>query len=255
MNLALNARDAMPDGGQLLFEVSQVDVLNKKQAPLPQMDAGSWLQLRVTDTGSGITPTLLDHVFEPFFTTKSPGKGNGLGLAQVHGIVGQHGGQITVESQVDVGTTFTIYLPSFEVQAAETNDAVDTLDIPQGKGEWVLIVEDNEALREALTEGLTGWNYNVVAAADGVEALRLLETRSSEISLIISDMVMPRMGGPRLLRALNEKGWSIPVIFLTGHPINDVEPAMLREGVVAIMLKPLDMAQLAQTMADVLTSK
>jgi CheY-like chemotaxis protein len=255
MNLALNARDAMPDGGQLLFEVSQVDVLNKKQAPLPQMDAGSWLQLRVTDTGSGINPTLLDHVFEPFFTTKSPGKGNGLGLAQVHGIVGQHGGQITVESQVYVGTTFTIYLPSFDVQAAETNDAVDTLDIPHGKGEWVLIVEDNEALREALTEGLTGWNYNVVAAADGVEALQLLETRSSEISLIISDMVMPRMGGPRLLHALNEKGWSIPVIFLTGHPNNDVEPVMLREGVVATMLKPLDMARLAQTMANVLTSK
>ncbi|MAU00769.1 MAG: hypothetical protein CL608_26795 [Anaerolineaceae bacterium] len=254
MNLALNARDAMPDGGKLLFEVSQIEVASKKQAPLPQMNPGNWLQLCVTDTGSGIDPAAIDHVFEPFFTTKPRGKGNGLGLAQVHGIVGQHGGQITVDSEVGVGTTFTIYLLAFEAQPIQTSNAVAELDIPSGNGEWVLVVEDNETVREALTESLAEWNYSVVAAADGVEALQLLETRSSEISLIISDIVMPRMGGTRLLYALREKGWSIPVIFLTGHPNNEGELDALREGGVATILKPVDMVQLAQTMADLLTS-
>lgn len=255
MNLALNARDAMPDGGSLLIEVDRINVPNQKQAPLPQMKSGNWLRLRVSDTGTGIDPNLLDHVFEPFFTTKEPGQGTGLGLAQVHGIVGQHDGHITVESQLSVGTTFTIYLPAFEAQLLQLTNDGEELVIPHGNGELILIVEDSTPLREALTEVLTSWNYTVVAAEDGLEAFELLKTSAQEIRLVISDMVMPKMGGVALLWAMQDGGWSIPVIFLTGHPINNEEADLQRENVVKIMLKPLDMKELAETLSLALKPK
>lgn len=248
MNLALNARDAMPDGGSLLIEVDRINVPNRKQAPLPQMKPGNWIRWRVSDTGSGIDPALLDHVFEPFFTTKGAGQGTGLGLAQVHGIVGQHGGHITVESQLNIGTTFTIYLPAFEAQPAPPTTEVEEMMIPYGNRELILIVEDSQPLREALKEVLTSWNYNVAAAANGLEALELMKTSTQEIRLVISDMVMPKMGGVGLLRAMQDAGWSIPVIFLTGHPINLEERDLEREGKVKIMLKPFDIKEFAETL-------
>lgn len=252
MNLALNARDAMPNGGELIFEVDKINVPNQKQAPLPHMNSGTWVRLRVSDTGTGIEPAILDHIFEPFFTTKEPGKGTGLGLAQVHGIIGQHGGHITAESQLNVGTTFTIYIPAYEAQLVQPTNHVEELDVPHGNGDLILIAEDNTPLREALTAVLTNWNYQVIATKNGAEALRLLKTSTQEIRLVISDIVMPEMGGIGLLRAMRDAGWEIPVIFLTGHPLDNAEADLQRQGVVQVLFKPLDIIKLGNMCTRIL---
>lgn len=215
------------------------------------MTAGNWIRLKVSDTGSGIDPAHLERVFEPFFTTKEPGKGTGLGLAQVYGIIGQHGGYITIDSQVGVGTTFTIYLPAIPAGSLETtNDESDRL--PQGRGELLLVVEDKPALREALVESLTTWQYRVLEAANGEEALAQLAEQGADVRLVISDVIMPKMGGLALLKTLREQGWGMPVVLLTGHPLDVTLPELQAQGVYTALDKPISPAQLAQAVAAAL---
>lgn len=244
MNLALNARDAMPHGGRLTFDLDQVQVDNDNATLFPGLAPGHWVCLAVSDTGAGIPPEVQDHIFEPFFTTKSTG--TGLGLAQVHGIVHQHGGQITVASQVGHGTVFTIYLPTL---AAAGEPAPETAAIASahGQGERVLVVEDNGPLRLALAHYLRQQGYDPLEAANGEEALELLTSQSDPVALILSDVVMPRLGGVGLVHALRARGWTQPVIFMTGHPMDEAELTPLRaQGLHAWLLKPLDLKQLAQ---------
>jgi CheY-like chemotaxis protein len=250
MNLAINARDAMPHGGQLRFELAKIRVNSSKQAPFPGMTAGHWIRLKITDTGSGIEPAALEHVFDPFFTTKEPGKGTGLGLAQVHGIIGQHGGYITIDSQVGVGTAFTIYLPALITSELLTlDDEAD--DWPHGNGELLLVVEDKVALRKALVESLTMWQYNVLEAANGEEALARLAERGENIELIISDVIMPKMGGMALLQAIRQRGWTMPLILMSGHPVDVELPDLWAQGVPLILTKPVSSFQLAQAVASI----
>jgi len=251
-NLAVNARDAMPDGGTLRIRLERITVEPDQTPPLPEMGTGNWVVLSVTDTGMGIAPEVLPRIFEPFYTTKAPGKGSGLGLAQVHGIVGQHGGRIDVKTQIGKGTTFTIYLPALEARPIE-QPAPDAAVITRGQGETVLIVEDDSTVRPALTTSLAAWNYQALEATNGQEALAVVEKHSGQIALVLSDVVMPVMGGVALLHALRQKGHTMPVVLLTGHPMEQTELDGLRaQGLSAWLSKPPRLEQLAQTIASAL---
>jgi len=258
-NLAVNARDAMPkgqspelvEGGVLRIELERVTV-GPDASPLPALEAGEWIRLSVADTGMGIPSEVLPHIFEPFFTTKTPGEGSGLGLAQVYGIVKQHQGHIGIETQSGLGTTFTIYLRALAVPAP-VRPMSDPTCIPQGRGEVLLVVEDDAALRAALVDTLASFNYTMLEAANGQEALAVLEERGDEVALVLSDVVMPTLGGIALLHVLRQQGWDTPMIFLTGHPMEKELEALRAQGVRAWVLKPPSMEQLAEVVAGALS--
>lgn len=250
-NLAVNARDAMPDGGRLRIELEQV-IIEQGQLPrLPEMADGEWVRLAVSDTGMGIVPDVLPYIFEPFFTTKGPGQGSGLGLAQVHGIVGQHGGHISVETEAGEGATFSIYLPLLKGISTE-KARLEASGIPQGQGELLLVVEDEATLRAALAAGLEKLNYRVLEAANGEQALAVMAERGGKIALVLSDVIMPVMGGMALLHAMREKGWEMPVVLLTGHPMGKELDDLRQRGLVTWLTKPYRIENLAQMIYDAL---
>lgn len=253
-NLALNARDAMPDGGVLSIELERTQVKPYDRRPIVEMEAGTWIKLIIKDTGSGIPPEIIPHVFEPFYTTKNRGDGTGLGLAQAHGIVGQHGGHIHVNSTPGEGATFAVYLPAWSHTPSEVDKTVfDTL--PQGNGELILVVEDSEVLRLTLVESLQKLSYQVVATANGNEALAVMQARSDEISLILSDVVMPQMGGLPLARAIRQQGWQTPLILLSGHPLEPEQKSRAQdEGEISYWLsKPVSLEDLASVLTEVIS--
>ncbi len=261
MNLALNARDAMPQGGDLRIGLNRIHVEGPKSAPLPELAAncpnstGEWVQLTVSDTGTGIPPDVRPHIFDPFFTTKAPGAGTGLGLAQVYGIVAQHEGHIHVESQVaahsdeDGGTTFTIYMPALPVHPTEPLPH-ELPPLPSGQGETILVVEDNASTRRALVDSLELLNYRVVEATNGQEALAIIEQGGDEIALVLSDVVMPIMGGIALLHALRERGAEVGVVMLTGHPMEKEMDSLRACGMIDWAPKPPSLERLAEVVAD-----
>ena len=251
MNLAINARDAMPDGGELRLNLGRTWVRPDESPPLPGMAAGEWIELTVSDTGVGIPSDVLPRIFEPFFTTKAPGEGTGLGLAQVWGIVQQHEGHIDVVSKAEEGTTFTLYLPALQVSRPETL-AHETSALPQGQGETILVVEDYAVTREALVDSLEMLNYRVLAATNGREALEVFEQDQDQIELVVSDAVMPEMGGRALLHALRQRNSGIKMVMLTGHPLGRKLDDLRALGMSAWLPKPLNLDQLAQAVAQAL---
>jgi len=175
MNLAVNARDAMPEGGKLQIN------LDHPQTPdgihciaCGKVQAGDWVRVSVADNGNGIDPEYLPHIFEPFFTTKAPGRGTGLGLSQVFGIIEKHDGHIDVQSYAGMGTTFHLYLPSIMVKPSSKTE-IELHSFIRGRGETILVVEDEPTTRQALMEGLTLMNYHVICSSDGLEALNQIE--------------------------------------------------------------------------------
>ncbi|MBK8900496.1 MAG: PAS domain S-box protein [Anaerolineaceae bacterium] len=253
MNLAVNARDAMPDGGNLLFTLKQVQTAELKTLLVNELPPGRWVVLEVTDNGTGIEPEVVSHMFEPFFTTKQVGVGTGLGLAQVYGIVQQHEGCIDVMTTAGQGTTFLLYFP-----ALETGESLaGTLDkslLKMGQGQTILLVEDNRATREALIGSLALLNYEVVAASNGREALTLLTAKQADIDLVLSDVVMPEMGGVALFHAIREQEMQIPMVLLTGHSLsNDMENLQLL-GLAGWLPKPPDLAVLSRMLAEALAA-
>jgi len=251
MNLAINARDAMPEGGSLRLRLEQIEFRPGETPPLPEMEPGEWVQMTVMDSGTGIPADVRPHIFDPFFTTKEPGKGTGLGLAQVYGIVKQHGGYIDVAGRAEGGTTFTLYLPALPAPQAETL-TVDREALPEGHGETVLVVEDNPATREALRTALEGLNYLVLEAANGREALAIFEQRRDEIALVMSDLVMPEMGGKALLHALRERDPTVKVVVVSSHPLQNEVRSLKLQGDIAWLRKPTSLDQLAQVVARAL---
>jgi two-component system cell cycle sensor histidine kinase/response regulator CckA len=244
MNLAINARDAMPEGGLLDFELVRFR-LEPGQAPhMHKMGPGEWASLAVTDTGCGIPDEVLPHIFEPFFTTRAP-LGSGLGLSQVYGIVAQHKGHIDVQTKVGKGTTFTIYLPALPVSQPEASPP-GTTEAPEGDGETILVVEDDPMTREALSDSLELLNYRVLAAASGREALALFEQHSGEIALVLSDIVMPEMEGTMLCRALKGRYPAMRAVLVTGYPVEYSDEDLKAVGVVGRIRKPADLDQLAR---------
>ncbi|HQY93208.1 PAS domain S-box protein, partial [Caldilinea sp.] len=251
VNLAINARDAMPHGGALLFELSKLSVAAEAAAPTPGLAVGEWIRLTVADTGTGIAPDVLPHIFDPFFTTKEPGKGTGLGLAQVHGIIAQHEGHLSVDTLPDSGTTFTIYLSAVETkQPAPQTVAAGVL--PRGRGERILLVEDNPTLRYAIIEMLKSLDYAVLDAPNGRVALDLLASPHSNVALVLSDVVMPDMGGMALVDAMRTDHSNLPVVLMSGHPLDEDQENLRALGVTAWLLKPCSMTELAHMLARTL---
>ena len=237
MNLAVNARDAMKDGGRLRFELNHNELFPGEIPPVVDMPPGNWLRIGVIDTGVGIAPDNLSRIFEPFYTTKPVGQGTGLGLAQVYGIVRQHEGFIDVKSQVGIGTQFEIYLPGLPGEAEDDDSDVDR-SLIDGTGKTVLLVEDDATTLTALQALLDAHQFQVLTASNGSEALKLLELQHSTISLVISDVVMPEMGGMELYSVMKISWPEIKMIFITGHPMDSQDQDVLERGRVVWLQKP-----------------
>lgn len=253
-NLAINARDAMsPAGGELLFRLFRPRPQQGQPIPPSVDEQTPWLVLEVTDTGSGMPPTVMSRIFEPFFTTKDVGQGTGLGLAQVYGIVKQHGGDIEVRSQVGHGTTFSLYFPLLELVGSE--DATSAPSLPRGNGETLLLVEDEEIVRRSVHNMLRYLGYQVLEASDGEEALRVYEQHQQEIAGIITDLVMPVMGGEDLYQTLTARGYQTPVLILTGYPLLNTGQSLLQQEAVAWLPKPPSLPQLARTIHRIVEAR
>ncbi len=244
-NLAVNAADAMPMGGVLKFRLSRLTLWPNQRPPCPELTPGDWLVLDVSDTGIGIPTQVLPHIFEPFFTTKEVGQGTGLGLAQVDGIIKQHEGYINVESQVGVGTTFTLYLPLFYSKQSAPSEIIPPPKFP-GRGEILLLVEDDAAVLEVTQAMLKNLGYQVLTAANGLTALEVYERYQNEIALVMTDLTMPEMGGLALAEALQSKSHQVKVLAMTGYPLKIGTGALRASGIVGWLQKPLSLEQLAQ---------
>ena len=236
LNLCVNARDAMPQGGVLTIETENI-VMDDVYCQLNSWaQPGKYVLLSVTDTGCGMDAETQTHLFEPFFTTKELGKGTGLGLATVYGIVRQHQGMITVYSEIDRGTVFKVYLPSVERPAAVVGGQV--AGRPRGGNETILVAEDDESLRELVSRILRDAGYSVLLAENGEEALALFEEHAAGIHLLLLDVVMPRMGGKAVYDALRQKHPALRFLFSSGYSTNAVHTGfVLRDGI-ALIQKP-----------------
>ena len=251
VNLAVNARDAMPDGGTLKFELSKLQVKPGEAPPFRDMSPGEWVRVQVVDQGGGIPPDILPHIFEPFFTTKPATEGSGLGLSQAYGLVKKHDGYIDAKSDPGGGATITVYLPASASSAGDYDPEVGERTA-RGAGETILLVEDDPAVLESLGETLTAMNYRVVTAADAEEALAQFEQFGDEIELVISDMVMPKMSGPELFQILRDKNWSVKMAMMTGYPLGGGTRELLDRRQVDWLLKPIEGKALVDMVARLL---
>lgn len=251
LNLTLNARDAMPAGGRLTIETANVVLDESYAARHAEVKPGEYVMLAVSDTGIGMDERTLARVFEPFFTTKEAGKGTGLGLSTCYGIVKQAGGSIWVYSEPDEGTTFKVYLPRAGGTPAALPAPLDPVR-PTGGDETVLIVEDNEAVREVAVAALQAQGYRVLQATDGEQALALVQHIQEEIHLLVTDVVMPGMSGAVLATGLRERIPALKVLYTSGYTENViVHHGVLEEGI-AFLPKPYRPSDLARRVREVL---
>ena len=247
MNLAVNARDAMPRGGTLLIRTAALDIDEAYARQHPEASAGRFVCLTVSDNGCGMDRNTLDRLFEPFFTTKEVGKGTGLGLATVYGIVKQHRGWIEVSSQVGSGTTFRIYFPA--TAAVEGSPARSTTFLEQVRGghETILVVEDEPVLRELVCDVLEKYNYRVIQAGSGHEALRVWDEFEGEIDLLLTDMVMPEgLTGRELALQLRKRKPDLKVIYSSGYSPDALAREPGQGGETVFLPKPYVPPQLAR---------
>lgn len=253
MNLAVNARDAMPTGGRLTLETRLVNVAENETAVLGSgLRPGQYVELAMTDTGSGMTPEIQARIFEPFFTTKGEGQGTGLGLATVFGIVHQAGGHIGVESEVGHGTTFRVLLPYVEGLAKAAEKVRPA--VARGK-EVVLLVEDDVAVRQLSRLALETQGYQVLVAAGGQEALDHLQTASSQVDIVVTDVVMPEMSGRQLADSVRVKYPGMKVLFVSGYTDDAVVRHGVRDASDAFLQKPFTPFGLARKVREVLDAK
>jgi PAS domain S-box-containing protein len=251
MNLVVNSRDAMPDGGELHIATDEVELGEEFTTGRPWARPGCFVHLAVRDTGVGIDRDALSHIFEPFYTTKEPGRGFGLGLAVVYGIVKQHGGMIDAASGQGQGTSIDVYFPP-------VSHFAERLEVPPGEfaatggSETVLIVEDEDEVRHVLVEALGGLGYTVFEAADGVEALALLERGQPPVHLVISDVVMPRMGGWELFEAAQRLPHRPRFLFSSGYGESLVDDGLAKGQRPALITKPYGIDELARKVREVL---
>jgi two-component system, cell cycle sensor histidine kinase and response regulator CckA len=245
LNLAVNARDAMPGGGVLSFETRNVELQENGQAP-----GGSYVQLTVTDTGEGMTADVRPQIFDPFFTTKPAGQGTGLGLATVYGIVEQSGGHITVYSEPGLGTSFKIFLPASRERVAEV-ESVDEPAPERSATETVLLVEDEAVVRRLVREILERDGYNVLEAADAEQAIAASE-EASDIDLLLTDVVMPRMSGPEVAKSVSSSRDGLKVLYMSGYSDAAVVQRGLLEPGTAFIQKPFRAQELTEKIRTLL---
>ena len=253
MNLAVNSRDAMPKGGQLTIELHKVGIDSDYLQHNPDGRLGDFIRLRVSDSGCGMSPDTLNHIFEPFYTTKDVGKGTGLGLATVFGVVKQHEGWIEVNSAPGQGTTFTIYFPATDVvRTSGHREPQSTEDVRGGK-ETILLVEDESTLREMAAMILQQSGYTVTCAANGVEALSLWKLNQDRIDLVVTDMVMPEgLTGLELADRLFEDRAGLKMLFTSGYSMEDIGAELVRHPNTRFLEKPYTSQSLARAVREIL---
>ena len=251
INLAVNARDAMPEGGTLTIETATVELDDTFTRNHLDLTPGLYTRLSLTDTGCGMDKDTLSKLFEPFFTTKEPGKGTGLGLSIVHGIMKQSRGLIQVSSEPGLGTTFTLYLPCAE-PPAEVSSAADTVLATASGSETVLVVEDEAQVRTLECGILKARGYNVLSAGHGKEAMRICQEHSGPIHLLVTDLVMPHMNGRELARQVIPLRPSMKVLFVSGYPDQTLVNTGMARNQVLLLQKPFAADALLRTVRNVL---
>jgi PAS domain S-box-containing protein len=250
LNLVVNARDAMENGGRITIETSNVQLDRDYSAKHHNIEPGPWVMLTVSDTGCGMDAQTQSRIFEPFFTTKAQGKGTGLGLATVYGVVKQSGGFIYVYSEVGQGTTFKVYLP--EVVADIRKEVAEKpAAAPSGK-ETILFVEDEESVRELVREYLSGAGYRILEACDGVQALEVAAGHKGAIDMLVTDVVMPRLSGRELASRIAAERPNVKILFISGYTDDSIFRHGVLEGGVAYLQKPFNLKSIAQKIREVL---
>jgi nitrogen-specific signal transduction histidine kinase/CheY-like chemotaxis protein len=252
LNLAVNARDAMPKGGKLTIETATVTIDERFFEEGGGARPGPYVMLAISDTGGGMPKEVVEKAFDPFFTTKPPGAGTGLGLSQVYGFVKQSGGQTRISSQVGKGTTVTIYLPRPRTEPAHRMGEVPTEQLPHGRGERILVTEDDDGVRTYVSQTLLELGYEVIQAPDGETALRILSREA--VDLLLSDIVMPGMNGRTLGEHARTAKPDLKVLFMTGYSRNAIVSDGRIEPDVAMIQKPFSQSALAQRVRQVLDS-
>lgn len=251
VNLAVNGKDAMPDGGKLIVETANV-ILDQDYCKIHRVaNPGNYVQLTVTDTGHGIDKMTIEHIFEPFYTTKETGKGTGLGLATVYGIVKSHNGHIVCYSEPDEGTTFKIYLPTID-STEEARKAEEHMSAPEGGSETILLVDDEEPIRSLGTQILEEFGYTVLTAADGESALQLYSEEQKKIDLVILDLIMPGMGGKLCLVELLKINLKAKVTIASGYSPDGPTREILKNEAKGFISKPYDLRQMLKVVREVL---
>lgn len=270
VNLAVNARDAMADGGKLIIRTGNVSTEEAAQLANKGMPAADYVKIEISDTGTGIPAEIIDKIFEPFFSTKEVGKGTGLGLSTVYGIVKQTGGFVYVDSVPGEGTTFRIYLPRHRVEqedapeahagngAAKEAGAAAEAAKPKpdltGQG-TILLVEDEDGLRALNARGLRSRGYSVIEAANGVEALEAFAEKDGAVDLVVSDVVMPEMDGPTLLKEMRSRSPELKIIFVSGYAEDAFEKSLPENQQFAFLPKPFTLTQLVAAVKETMTAK
>ena len=256
VNLAVNARDAMPDGGELVISTFAVPADKVRALGHSIMPTADYVGITVRDTGTGIAENAMGKIFEPFFTTKEVGRGTGLGLSTVYGIVKQTGGYIFAESEAHKGTSFTIYFPAQKEALPDTRQVVPISE-PQGEA-WgngtILVVEDETMVRAVAERALMRKGYHVMTASNGEEALALLQQRDTPVDLLISDVVMPSMDGPTLVRHARARWPDLPIIFMSGYAEEQLRSS-INMASVTFLPKPFSVQELGETVRNVLSMR
>ncbi len=254
LNLCVNARDAMPEGGTLTVNASNLRIDAAKVGSIPGARPGSWVLLEVTDTGTGISPEVRQHIWEPFFTTKATGKGTGLGLSTVRGIVASHQGFVEVLSEVGRGTTFRVFLPAFESEPVQEPRAPQP-KVPDGHGELILLADDDALIRDIMANILRTHGYRIVSCINGVEAISFFGAHAGEISVVVTDFDMPLLGGMELTRELLKIRPDVRLLVMSGmsridEPRSGLQAA--QELAHAFLLKPFKTKDLLDTLHHLL---
>ncbi len=254
LNLCVNARDAMPNGGLLSLSAENVHLDGTFAAATPGAKEGDYVRLNVTDTGTGMTPEIINKIFNPFFTTKEPGKGTGLGLATVMGLVKSHGGFLTLRSEPGKGTTFQVYFPAVSKTDTATPFA-QVVALPAGHGELILVVDDEENIRDIIRGMLIQQGYTVIVAEDGIDGISRYALAQNEIKLILTDLDMPAMDGVTMIRVLKQMSPKLKVIVssgvLRGKQLTRSRTSELTAlGVSTFLDKPYTAAQILQAVHD-----
>lgn len=253
MNLVVNARDAMPDGGRLVIETSEIDIDDEYCSRNPDANPGRHVMMAVTDSGCGMSPEILSRIFEPFFTTKASGNGTGLGLATIYGIVKQSGGHISPYSEVGRGSTFKVYLPICREVIDKPEGASQERVSPRGE-ETILVVEDEESLRSVTQEFLSNKGYRVIVAGDFNKALEASEKHSRHIDLLMTDVVLPGASGPKLADRLASARPNMKVLFVSGYTADALVHGDLHRTDFAFLSKPFSLNTLARKIRTILDS-